>query len=218
MDEPDGRSEFQRIVDGGLVAILRGVDPDAVVETVEAPRAGGVGTVEITADSPGAIEMISAVSEAFSGEMLVGAGTVLDAATARAALLAGARFLVSPSVHEDVVRAANRYGAPVAPGAMTPTEAVRAAEAGADLVKVFPASTLGPEHVAALGGPLGQIPLVPTGGVDLDNVAAFFEAGAAAVGVGSALVDDGAVDAGDYEAVTESARAFTDAIAGARDK
>lgn len=204
------------MVDTGVVAVLRGMDADAAVETVTALVDGGVTAVEFTADSPGAMEMLRAVSGTFDDEVVVGAGTVLDSETARAALLAGAEFVVSPSLHEDVVATANRYAAPVAPGVMTPTEAARAYEAGADLVKVFPASVVGPGHLRALAGPLGHVDVMPTGGIGLDNVAEFVDAGAVCVGVGSALVDDEAIAAGDFAAVTERAAAFADAVAAAR--
>ena len=214
----DTNETVERLVDGGVVAVLRGADPDTVVDTADALREGGVTAIEITADTPGAMEIIRDVVDAVGGETLVGAGTVLDAQTARNALLAGAEFVVSPGLDVETVETCNRYGAPVAPGVMTPTEAVRAFEAGADIVKVFPASTLGPDHLSAMKGPLGQIPMMPTGGVDLDNVEAFVEAGASVVGAGSALVDDDAVAAGDFDAVTERARAFTDRVEAARDR
>ena len=207
---------ISRIVDGGVVAVLRGVDPDDVVPVARAVVEGGVRAVEVTADSPGAMGMIEAVAEELGDVALVGAGTVLDAETARAALLAGAEFVVSPSLHRDVIETCNRYGAPVIPGAATPTEAVEAFEAGADLVKLFPAAALGPDYLAALGGPLSQIPLVPTGGIDADNAGDFVDAGAVAVGAGSSIVDGGAVARGDYDEVTERARAIVEAVESAR--
>jgi 2-dehydro-3-deoxyphosphogluconate aldolase/(4S)-4-hydroxy-2-oxoglutarate aldolase len=209
---------MERIVESGVVAVLRGMDPDVAVETAEALAAGGVTALEFTADTPGAMEMIREVSAAFDGEdVVVGAGTVLDAATARTALLAGAEFVVCPSLHEDVIEVCNRYAAPVAPGVMTPTEAVEAYEMGADLVKVFPAKTVGPSHVSALKGPLGHLTIMPTGGVGLDNVGEFIEAGADVVGAGSAIVDEDAVAAGDFDALTETAEAFRAEIAAARE-
>ena len=213
-----GRHEVvERVVQSGVVAVLRGVDADAVTDIAEALREGGVTAIELTADTSGFLELIEEVSASFSGsETLVGAGTVLDSETARAAQLAGADFVVTPTVELDVLEVCNRYGVPVAPGAMTPTEVLRAYEAGADLVKLFPASTLGPGHLRSVKGPLGQVPLMPTGGVTLDNVADFIEAGAACVGVGGALVDESAVAAGEFDRLTETARAFTDAVETAR--
>jgi len=207
---------LDRIADCGIVAVIRGVDADDAVDVAEALLAGGVTAVEVTADTPGVTDAIADVADAVGDEAAVGAGTVLDAGTAAAAIRAGAEFVVAPTLDRGVVEACNRHGAAVAPGAMTPTEAVEAREAGADLVKVYPASTVGPGHVAAMRGPLPHVPLLPTGGVDLDNVADFIDAGAAAVGVGSALVDADAVAAGEYGRLTERAAAFRTAIDGAR--
>jgi 2-dehydro-3-deoxyphosphogluconate aldolase/(4S)-4-hydroxy-2-oxoglutarate aldolase len=206
-----------RIRETGVVAIVRGTDADAVIDTVDAVRRGGVSTVEVTANTDGVLDMIRDVSSAFTAdELTVGAGTVLDGETARATILAGAEFVVTPSFDEGVVRTANRYGKPSLVGIATPTEAVDAFEAGADMVKVFPAGTLGPGFVSALGGPLGHIPTVPTGGVHLGNVRDFFEAGATAVGAGSAIVDGDAVARGDYDAVEANARGFVEAVSDVR--
>lgn len=205
-----------RLVDGGVVAVLRGVDPDDAVPVARAVVEGGVRAVEVTVDSPDALETIEAVADDLGEVALVGAGTVLDAETARAAMLAGAEFVVSPSLHRDVIEVCNRYGEPVIPGIATPTEAVEAYEAGADAVKLFPASALGPEYLAALRGPLSQIPVVPTGGIDAENAGAFVEAGAVAVGAGSSIVDAEAVARGEYDEVTERARALVEAVEAAR--
>lgn len=206
------------IEESGVVAVIRGADADTVIDTAEALAAGGVTAIEVTADTPGVADLVSDVAGAFGDEVAVGAGTVLDAETARTLTLAGAEFVISPSVHADVIELCNRYGVAVLPGAMTPTEVLEASELGADAVKIFPAATLGPAHVSALGGPLGHVPLVPTGGVDLDTVADFLAAGAVAVGVGSALVDRDAVAAGDFETVEETAAAFRAEIARAREE
>jgi 2-dehydro-3-deoxyphosphogluconate aldolase/(4S)-4-hydroxy-2-oxoglutarate aldolase len=219
MTLPSKQRDLQRLADSGVVAVLRGVDANCVIDTAEALREGGVTAIEITADTPGAMEILSDVSSSFDdSEVLVGAGTVLDAPTARSALLAGAEFVVSPSLHEDVIETCNRYGALVAPGVMTPTEAIRGYEAGADLVKIFPASTLGPGHLKSIKGPLGQIPLMPTGGVDTDNAGDFIRAGAICVGAGSALVDDDAVARGDFDEITATARRFSEAVERARNE
>ncbi|SFK64641.1 2-dehydro-3-deoxyphosphogluconate aldolase / (4S)-4-hydroxy-2-oxoglutarate aldolase [Halogranum rubrum] len=208
----------QRVVETGVVAIIRGTDPETAIETVDALRRGGVDVVEVTANTNGVLDMIRDVSSTFTAEEItVGAGTVLDSETARAVLLAGAEFVVTPSFDAETVETANRYGATSIVGIATPTEALEAYTTGADMVKVFPASTHGPEFVSALGGPLGHIPVVPTGGVSLDNVGAFFDAGASAVGVGSSIVDNAAIARGDYEAITANARAFVDAVETARD-
>ena len=207
---------LDRITDGGVIAILRGVARDDTVAVADAVGDAGVTALEVTADTPNAMSAIEAIADR-ADDASVGAGTVLDAETARAAQLAGAEFLVTPTVNRDVIRTANRYGTPIAVGAYTPTEALTAFEAGADVVKVFPAKTGGPDHVAALGGPLPQIPLVPTGGVTADNAGAYVDAGAVAVGVGSAIVDHDAVAAGAYDRIAANARAVVEAVSAARE-
>ena len=205
----------ERIAETGVIAILRGVSVEDAPDVAAAVTEGGVAALEITADTPNVTAAIEAVADRV--DAAVGVGTVLDAETARAAQLAGAEFVVTPTVNRAVIRTANRYGTPIAAGAYTPTEALDAFEAGADFVKVFPAKTGGPAHVAALGGPLSQIPLVPTGGVSADNAGAYVEAGAAAVGVGSAIVDHDAVGAGEYDRIAANARAVVEAVATARE-
>lgn len=207
---------MQRLSESGTVAVMRGADADSLLKTVEALRDGGVTAIEITADNPAALEMIDVVTDSFDEEVIVGAGTVLDAETALDTIRAGAEFVVGPTVETDVVDACNRYGTLVAPGAFTPTEALSAYEAGADFVKIFPASSGGPGHLSGIKGPLPQIPLMPTGGVDADNAADYIRAGAEVVGAGSALVPGDAVEAGDFETITENARAFSDAVDAAR--
>ena len=206
-----------QIRDGGVIAIMRGVGPESAVDVADAVVDGGVTALEVTADTPNVAETISTLSDRFN-DVLVGAGTVLDAETARAVQLAGAEFFVTPTVDSGVIETGNRYGTPVATGAFTPTEALRAYEAGTDFVKLFPAETGGPDHVAALGSPLPQIPLVPTGGVNPDNAGEYVEAGAAAVGVGSAIVDDNSVASEEYRTVAENARRTVNAVAAARDR
>jgi 2-dehydro-3-deoxyphosphogluconate aldolase/(4S)-4-hydroxy-2-oxoglutarate aldolase len=207
---------LSRLDDSGVVAVLRGVPADRLIEISEALRAGGVTAVEITADTPNVADLIDEVTASFDDEVIVGTGTVLDSETARTTLMAGAEFVVSPSLHEDVIETCNRYGAVSAPGVMTPTEAVRGYEAGADFVKVFPAKTVGPAHLGAMKGPLGQIPMMPTGGVSPNNAADYVDAGAFAVGAGGALVDYDAAERGDYEVITETAREFTQVVEEAR--
>jgi 2-dehydro-3-deoxyphosphogluconate aldolase/(4S)-4-hydroxy-2-oxoglutarate aldolase len=207
---------LSRIADSGVVAVLRGVDADQLVAIAEALQAGGVDVVEITADTPAVTDLIGTLTGTFD-DLVVGTGTVLDAETAQATIAAGASFVVSPSLHEDVVETCNRYGVVCAPGVMTPTEAIRGYEAGADFVKVFPAKTVGPAHLGAMQGPLGQIPMLPTGGVGPDNAGDYIEAGAFAIGAGGALVDYEAAARGDYEVITETAREFTRVVEEARD-
>jgi 2-dehydro-3-deoxyphosphogluconate aldolase/(4S)-4-hydroxy-2-oxoglutarate aldolase len=207
---------LDRITEGGVIAILRGVARDDALAVADAVVDAGVTALEVTADTPNAMSSIEAIADRVD-DAVVGAGTVLDAETARAAQLAGAEFLVTPTVNRDAIRTANRYGTPIAAGAYTPTEALDAYEAGADLVKVFPAETGGPAHVAAIGGPLPQVPLVPTGGVGAENAGDYVDAGAVAVGVGSSIVDGEAVAAGDFDAIRSNARAVVEAVAAARE-
>jgi 2-dehydro-3-deoxyphosphogluconate aldolase/(4S)-4-hydroxy-2-oxoglutarate aldolase len=198
-----------------VIAILRGVDSESAIDVANAVVDGGITALEVTADTPNVIETIETLSGRFD-DVIVGAGTVLDAETARSVQLAGAEFIITPTVDVQVIETGNRYGTPVATGAFTPTEAIRAYQSGASFVKVFPAVTGGPEHISALSSPLSQIPLVPTGGVDPSNAEEYIEAGAAAVGVGSAIVDDDAVANKNYELIVENARRIVDAVAAAR--
>lgn len=201
-------SVASHIEETGIVGIVRGASADVVIEVVDALRRGGVDVVEITADTDGVADLLADVAASFGDEVTLGAGTVLDAPTARAVLMNGASFVVTPTVNPAVIETANRYGAPSLPGAYTPTEAIEAYEAGADAVKVFPTSTGGPDHVRAIRGPLPQVPLVPTGGVSTADAAAYFEAGATALGVGSSLVDLEAAERGDYGTITANAETF----------
>lgn len=208
---------FQQLRDSGVVAVLRGVDADTLIDITDALVAGGVRGIELTADTPGIAEMVEELDASFGDEEIaIGVGTVLDSETARTVMLGGADFVVSPSLHEDVIDTCNRYGTLVAPGIMTPTEAITGYEAGADLLKVFPASSLGPGHLGAIKGPLGQIPLMPTGGVSPDNADDYIEAGAECVGAGGALVDYDAAARGDFETITDTAREFRAVIDDAR--
>jgi 2-dehydro-3-deoxyphosphogluconate aldolase/(4S)-4-hydroxy-2-oxoglutarate aldolase len=210
-------SQRERIEDSGVIAVLRGVPADRVTAVADAVVEGGVSALEVTAESPDAMEMIEQLSARYADEPVsVGVGTVIDSETARAAQLAGASFVVCPTFDPDVVELCNRYDTLVAPGVFTPTEAQRAFEAGADMLKIFPAKTGGPDHLAALNGPLPQLPLVPTGGVGPENAGAYIEAGAVAVGAGSAIVSDDAVENEDYQTITERASALAEAVEAAR--
>ncbi|PSP34421.1 2-dehydro-3-deoxyphosphogluconate aldolase [Halobacteriales archaeon QH_10_67_22] len=207
----------QRIVEGGVAAVLRGIDEDDIVPVAEAVHEGGVTAIEVTADATRASEMIGAVDRALAGtDAVVGAGTVMDAPAARNVVEAGAQFVFAPNLNTDVIEVCNRADVVAVPGVMTPTEADRAMAAGADMLKMFPASTVGPDHIGALQGPLGDVSIMPTGGVSTDNVADYFEAGAVAVGAGSALVDYDAIEREDWDAVRESAAAFVEAVEDAR--
>lgn len=192
----------------GIVAVIRCDRGDRLVEACRALHAGGVSAMEVTFTVPRAEKVLEQVADALGDQILLGAGTILDAETARVAMLAGARFLVSPVVRAEVIAAGHRYGVPVMPGALTPTEILTAWEAGADVVKVFPADLGGPAYFRALSGPLPQIRLMPTGGVDLDTAEAFLKAGAVMLGVGGCLVSSADINAGRFQEITERARKF----------
>jgi 2-dehydro-3-deoxyphosphogluconate aldolase/(4S)-4-hydroxy-2-oxoglutarate aldolase len=197
-----------------IVAVVRMKDAARLEATAAALRRGGVSTIEITMTVPGAVDIIREMARAKTPGALVGAGTVLDAGTATEVIAAGADFVVSPITDLDMIRACRDAGVVVAPGAFTPTEIVAAWRAGADIVKIFPATSLGPQFVRDLRGPLPQIRLMPTGGVTVENARDFLAAGAACVGIGTALVDAKAVEAGDWDGLAARARRLVDAIAG----
>jgi 2-dehydro-3-deoxyphosphogluconate aldolase/(4S)-4-hydroxy-2-oxoglutarate aldolase len=203
---------LQKILDGGIVAILRFDDPGPLVEVVTALADGGIAVAEVTLTVPGALEVIREAKRELGGRVLLGAGTVLDPETARAALLAGAEFIVAPNFNRDVIQLCRRYDKLVMPGAFTPTEVLTAWEAGADIVKVFPADILGPAFFKALRGPLPQVKLMPTGGVDLSNAAEYLKAGAVCLGVGGRLVDPKAVAARDFARITALARQYVEIV------
>ncbi|HZG85365.1 bifunctional 4-hydroxy-2-oxoglutarate aldolase/2-dehydro-3-deoxy-phosphogluconate aldolase [Paenibacillus sp.] len=211
------RNDVTRIMEHGIVAVIRGVPAERVPDVARALRNGGVRTLEVTAGTPGAMALIERLAAELGGDVLVGAGTVLDAETARAAILSGARFIFSPTVHAPTIAAAKRYGVVSIPGAMTPTEIVSAYERGADLIKVFPASVLGPRFFSDVRGPLPHIPLMPTGGVDASNLAAYVQAGAAAFGVGGSLLPPKETwDEEGLSKLTLRARRLTEALIQAR--
>jgi len=204
-----------KLRDAGAMGIIRVEKANGLLRLARALQEGGLECVEITMTTPGALRAIEAASEKLTG-VLMGAGTVLDATTARQAILAGAKFLVTPTVELDVIETARRYGVVVIPGAMTPTEILTAWEAGADMVKVFPASVLGPSYLKAVRGPLPQIPLVPTGGITAENAGEFIRAGAAVVCAGGWLVDKLAVAKNDFDILTNKARALSAAVQSAK--
>jgi len=204
-----------QLMKAGILGIIRVDQAENLVRIAQALQEGGLNCIEITMTTPGALRAIEEAAGKVDG-VIMGAGTVLDAPTARQAILAGAEFLVTPTVEVDVIETARRYGIVVIPGAMTPTEILTAWEAGADMVKVFPASILGPKYLKAVRGPLPQIPLVPTGGVTADNAGEFIHAGAAMVCAGGWLVDKKAVAEGRYEVLTEQARKLVEAVKKAK--
>jgi len=200
--------QLQRVLDCGIVAVVRSPDSQQLVETARALADGGVTVVEITMTVPDALDVVRQVGKSLGDRLLLGAGTILDAETCRAALLAGAEYIVAPTMNLEVIRQCRRYNKLVMPGAFTPTEILAAWEAGADIVKVFPADAVGPEFFKALRGPLPQIRLMPTGGVDLTTAAAFLKAGACCLGVGGQLVEPRAVAEGNFDRIRDLARQY----------
>lgn len=206
---------LKQITECGVVAVVRAETPEQAEKIAAACLAGGINAIEITFTVPGAADVIARLSQVYkNGEMAIGAGTVLDPETARIAILAGAKYVVSPCVNEEVIRLCNRYQIPCLPGAMTIKDIVLAMEAGADIVKVFPGETVGPDFIKAVKGPLPQAPLMPTGGVSIDNVAEWIKNGCVAVGVGGNLTKG--AKTGDYDSVTATAKKFVAAVREAR--
>ncbi len=200
--------QLRRVLECGIVAVVRSPDSQQLVEVCRALADGGVTVVEITMTVPDALQVLARVRAALGDRVLLGAGTILDAETARAALLSGAEYLVAPSLNLDVIRVCRRYSKLVMPGAFTPTEILTAWEAGADIVKVFPADVLGPAFIKAVRAPLPQVRLMPTGGVDLTTAASFLKAGACCLGLGGALVEAKAVAAGDFDRIRDLASQY----------
>ena len=207
----------QQIKQIGVVPVVRAESAEMAMRAIDAIKEGGISVLEITMTVPGAVRAIEEVTRRFGADAIVGAGTVLDAETARACILAGAQFIVSPSLDLETISCCRRYGIAVLPGALTPTEVVMAWTAGADFVKVFPAGALGgASYLKALKAPLPQIELVPTGGVSLKTAADFIKAGAAALGVGADLVDTKALREGQDRVITERARQYVEIVREAR--
>jgi len=208
---------LERIVDTGIIAVVRADSPEQALKVAEAVMQGGVDIIEITLTVPGAIKVIEELKANFEKEeILLGAGTVLDPETARLAILAGAEYIVGPNLNHDVIKLCNRYQKICMPGCVTITEVISALESGADVIKLFPGNVFGPSMVKAIKGPLPQAEFIPTGGVSLENVQEWIKNGCIAVGVGGDLT--GAVKKGDYRAVTETAKQFIAKIQEARDK
>src|SRR5437867_3197556 len=205
-------AQLRQVVDCGIVAVVRSPDSEQLVEVARALADGGVSVVEITMTVPNALEVLRQVRTGLGDRLLLGAGTILDPETARAALLAGAEYIVAPTLSLDVIRLCQRYDKLVMPGAFTPTEILTAWEAGADIVKVFPADVVGPAFFKALRGPLPQIRLMPTGGVDLTTAAAFLKAGACCLGVGGQLVEPTAVAERNFDRIRDLARQYVNIV------
>jgi len=213
----DKEKILSKITEGGLVAVVRAESSDQALKIADACLKGGVAAIEITFTVPGADQVIRDLAAKYqNGEILLGAGTVMDTETARTAILAGAQYVVSPYLNVEVVKLCNRYRVPCMPGAMTIKEVVEAMEAGADIIKIFPGDLFGPKIIKAILGPIPYAKMMPTGGVDIDNVEQWIKAGAVAVGVGSSLTKG--AKTGDYEAITRTAQEFIARIKAARGK
>ena len=200
----------------GVVAVIRADSSEQLLDVARALAAGGVTAMEVTMTTPNAIETISRVKKELGDAILMGVGTVLDTETCRIALLAGAQFVVTPVMKPDVIALCNRYSVPIVAGAYTPTEALAAHEAGADFIKIFPADGLGPNYIKAIKAPLPQLQIIPTGGVDVNTAGDFIKAGCAAVAAGSSLVSKDVLKSGDWDKLTQTAQAFVQAVADAR--
>lgn len=212
----DRQATVKRIEQLGIVAVIRLRDPAKLRAVVDAIVAGGVQALEVTMTVPGAVELIRGLAPTLPEGFLLGAGTVIDAPTAHAVIDAGAQFVISPVFRRAVIDACHARGVPAAPGCFTPTEILEAHDAGADIVKVFPATTLGPQYIKDVRAPLPQVRLMPTGGVTPDNAGDWIRAGAVAVAAGSSLLDSAAIESGRYEVITANARRFVDNVSAAR--
>lgn len=206
--------QLQRIINTGVIAVIRAESTEQAIKTVEAVKAGGIDIIEITLTVPGAIKVIEEMNSVYGNEILLGAGTVLDPETARIAMLAGAEFIVSPILNPDVVRLCNRYRKICMPGCMTVNEIIQALELGVDVVKFFPGDAYTPALIKSLKAPLPQADFIPTGGVNINNVQEWIKNGCVAVGVGGELTKG--AKTGDYAAVTEQAKKFTEKVREAR--
>ena len=205
-------SKIKQITSTGVIAILRASSSASLIEAAQALKIGGITAIEVTLTTPGALKTIETARERLGDDILFGAGSVLDPESARMAIMAGANFIVMPNLNIKVIELCNRYNIPVLPGVYTPTEMITAWEAGATMLKLFPASIGGPEMIKALKGPLPQIELVPVGGVEINNTASYIRAGAAAVGVGSSLVNDRLLMDQNFTEITSRAQNFVEQV------
>lgn len=209
---------IHRMLNPGVVAVIRADSSEQLMDTCRALAEGGVTCMEITMTTPNAIDVIKAVTQELGDKVLMGVGTVLDDITARLAMLAGAEYVVTPVMRPDVIALCRRYSKPIVCGAVTPTEALAAHEAGADFIKLFPADTLGPTYIKALKAPLPQLQIIPTGGVTTKTAGDFIKAGCAAVAAGSSLVSKEVLAKKDWKTLSETAKQFVEAVAAARTK
>ena len=207
---------LNRMLNPGVIAVIRADNSSQLLDAARAMAEGGLTAMEVTMTTPDALDVIRAVVKEMGDRVLMGVGTVLDDVTARLAILAGAEYVVTPVLRPDVIALCRRYSKPVVSGAYTPTEALTAHEAGADFIKLFPADTLGPKYIKAIKGPLPQLEIIPTGGVDVKNCGEWIKAGCAAVGVGGNLVSKDVLVRKDWKTLTEVSRQFVEAVAAAR--
>lgn len=208
---------LQSMIEIGIVPVVRTTSAETAIAAIEAIYNGGIRAAEITMTVPGAVRALEKVADRFGDKIVLGAGTVLDPETARICMLAGAEFFVTPALKAATIEMARRYSRPICTGALTPTEVLTAWEAGSDIVKVFPCGAVGgPKYIKALKGPLPQVEMVPTGGVNLETAGEFLKAGACAVAVGGELVDAKLIKAGNYAAIEDLARQYLAVIAKAR--
>ena len=213
-----GETSFRRSVESGVVAILRATSSNDLLNATDAVLAGGVSSIEVTITTPGALRIVEEARARFGDEVSFGVGTVLDAESASAALLAGAQFIVTPTLDVATIELCRRYAVPVLSGAFTPTEILGAWQAGADLVKVFPASAGGPTYIKTVRAPLPQVRIVAVGGVTLENTADFIRAGAELVGIGGELVSQRLLDERDFAEITDRAKRFCERVAIGRER
>ena len=204
------------IINPGIVAVIRADSSDQLVSLAGALVDGGVTTMEITMTTPNALQVISETVKKFGNRLLMGVGSVLDSETCRAAILAGAEFVVTPVTRVDVIRLCNRYGKPIISGAYTPTEALLGHESGADFIKIFPADQVGPTFIKNLLAPMPMLQIIPTGGVTVDTAASFVQAGCVALAAGTSLVGRESLKNRDWKKITSTAAAFVEAIKNAR--
>lgn len=199
---------LSKIAESGLVAIIRGIEKKYLLPAVSALMEGGCNIVEVTCDTPDAMEMIDTLNKHFGNDLLIGAGTVLDRETARIAILSGAQFILMPHLSEDVIEICNLYGKDVIPGVMTPTEITQALRLGCKMVKVFPASALGPKYFKDILGPIAQVQMMAVGGINIANAADYLKAGAVALGIGKNLVNRELTERGNYSEITAKTKEY----------
>jgi 2-dehydro-3-deoxyphosphogluconate aldolase / (4S)-4-hydroxy-2-oxoglutarate aldolase len=207
---------LREVENTGVVAVIRMKEADKLRAVIDALLEGGVRALELTMTVPGAIGLIEEIAKTLPGEFQLGAGTVLDPETARQVILAGAKYIVAPVLNLETIKMCHRYDVAIMPGCFTPTEILTAWEAGADIIKVFPATALGPAYFKDVRAPLPQVRLMPTGGVTMENAGEWIKAGAVAIGVGSALVDTKAIAAGNFAQITKNAKSLIESVRAAR--